>query len=220
MNLDDQREGPHRGCLFVLEGPDGVGKSTLAAGFSQLLRRRGTDCRLMAFPGRAPGSLGHHVYCIHHDPGAFGIERVEPTSLQLLHIAAHIDALELQIRPLLKAGVTIVLDRYWWSTWVYGMEADVPQRSLEAMIELERQHWNGLAPEAIFLVLPDRPFATKPDTDWFARLSARYRSLVSDTEDQVVHLLANEGTVDEEVARMVALLDDTTLSGPLPEIPK
>jgi thymidylate kinase len=79
------------GKLFVFEGPDGVGKTTLSKAFSDHLNATGIQCDYLSFPGRETGSLGRHIYELHHDPDRFGIRAVDPASLQLLHIAAHID---------------------------------------------------------------------------------------------------------------------------------
>ena len=60
-------ELPAQGRLIVFEGPDGVGKSTLAEQLTVHLREAGVPCEHLAFPGRQPGSLGHLVYDLHHD---------------------------------------------------------------------------------------------------------------------------------------------------------
>src|SRR5262249_49156463 len=98
------------GRLIVFEGPDGVGKSTLSAALSEDLRSRGRRLKLMTFPGREPGSVGKLVYEVHHDPARFGVEQLAPVCLQALHIAAHLDAIERRIVPLLEAGTDVVLD--------------------------------------------------------------------------------------------------------------
>ena len=141
-----------QGVLIVFEGPDGVGKSTLAAKLTDRLRETGVPCKHVAFPGRQPGSLGRLVYDLHHDAPGFGLNEFTPTSLQMLHIAAHVDAIEGDILPALRAGTWVVLDRFWWSTWVYGAALGVPKRSLEAMIELEQLHWGQVRPDVLFLV--------------------------------------------------------------------
>src|SRR5713101_3899196 len=106
------------GNLIIFEGPDGSGKTTLSSALAETLLAKGMDCEHLAFPGREDGSLGKQVYRVHHDPRSAGIEALTPTSLQVLHIAAHIDAIESRIFPALHAGKSIILDRFWWSTWV------------------------------------------------------------------------------------------------------
>src|SRR5262245_56005624 len=91
------------GRLIVFEGPDSVGKSTLAREVAAVLGGRGTPCDLLAFPGREPGTLGHHVHQLHHDPRRFGVAGIPPASLQLLHVAAHVDAVANRILPALAA---------------------------------------------------------------------------------------------------------------------
>ena len=156
-------EQPAQGKLIVFEGPDGVGKSTLAEQLTVRLREAGVPCEHLAFPGRQPGSLGSLVYDLHHDAHGLGLGEVNPTSLQLLHIAAHVDAIEGHILPALRTGAWIVLDRFWWSTWVYGAASGVSERSLETMIELERLHWGQVKPDVLFLV--ERESGTPGDGD-------------------------------------------------------
>lgn len=140
------------GKLFVFEGPDGVGKTTLASSFTQHNVARGVDCEYMSFPGREVGTLGHHVYELHHGAARFGIASMRPLSEQVLHIAAHIDAIETRILPLLNRGRHVVLDRFWWSTWVYGVVADANRKALAAMIDAERACWGTMRPSAAFLI--------------------------------------------------------------------
>src|SRR6266496_2497692 len=50
------------GKLFVFEGPDGVGKTTLSSALNDHLNATGIQCDYLSFPGRETGSLGRHVY--------------------------------------------------------------------------------------------------------------------------------------------------------------
>ena len=98
------------------------------------------------------GTIGRLVYDIHHDPVQYGVEKITAASLQALHIAAHLDAIERLILPDLSEGRWVILDRFWWSTWVYGRVARVERTTLDALIQAERLHWKGVQPDAFFLI--------------------------------------------------------------------
>jgi dTMP kinase len=154
------------GKLIVFEGPDGVGKSSLAQWFATHLQESGIRCTLLSFPGREAGTLGHHVYELRHAPARFGINALSETSLQLLHVAAHIDAIENRIKPLVADGTTVVLDRFWWSTYVYGLVGGVPRSVLDGMIALERSVWYPLQPDRLFVISRNAPLRPEPPELW------------------------------------------------------
>jgi len=77
------------GCFFAFEGADGVGKSTIAKCVTEELSKKGNDTLFLSFPGHEPNSLGKIIYDLHHNSQYFGVERISPTSLQMLHIAAY-----------------------------------------------------------------------------------------------------------------------------------
>lgn len=103
---------PFPGRLLVIEGPDGVGKTTICRALAEQLLRRGDDLLQLSFPGKQPGSLGELVYRVHHDEGPHRVDDMSMLARQTLHVAAHIDAIDRHILPALKEGKTILLDRY------------------------------------------------------------------------------------------------------------
>src|SRR5205807_9492775 len=139
----------------------GVGKTTLGRGLTDYFISKGIVARYISFPGHEPGTLGRFVDEIHHHPEKFGIDELEPTTCQLLHVAAHIDALQRTIWPALSAGEVVVMDRFWWSTLVYGRVGGADQESLSAMIDLEKHHWTGIVPAILFLL--DRKEGVRPE---------------------------------------------------------
>ena len=70
---------------------------------------------------------------------------------------AHIEVIEARLRPLIRTGVDIVLDRYWLSTWVYANFDRVPQHTINLLLELEMQSWEWIRPSMVFLILRDEP---------------------------------------------------------------
>lgn len=45
-----------------------------------------------------------------------------------------------------------MLDRFWWSTWVYGRNDGIDMALLDGMISLEKRVWGSIKPERVFLI--------------------------------------------------------------------
>lgn len=143
------------GKLVVFEGADGTGKTTLVKAIEGSLLAAGVNCVRFAFPGSEEGTIGWLVYKIHHRPSEFGLAQLTAASLQTLHVAAHVYAIETRILPALRIGTCVLLDRFWWSTWAYGLVGGVSRRVINQLIRFEKAVWGDTRPEAVvYLVRP------------------------------------------------------------------
>jgi len=190
--------------LIIFEGADAAGKSTVCSAYRDALARMGFPSCLLSFPGKEPGTLGDLVYKIHHDPHSKGVDRLTSASLQALHVAAHLDTIESKIVPRLDDGQTVVLDRYWWSTWVYGVVAGADTKVLHALIEAERVAWGKWLPGLVYLIIRSNPLREEPLKPWL-ELCQEYKTLAErESELYPVCVLSNEGEIDVTVATALA----------------
>lgn len=141
--------GYARGRLIVFEGPDDAGKTTLSKMVHETRLGKGERCVWLSFPGNQENTIGREVYRMHHDARFACASQL---SLQMLHVAAHIDCIERTIIPALEEGTSVVLDRFWWSTIIYGTMAGAPPDALRRCLEVENMSWRGVLPHVVFLL--------------------------------------------------------------------
>jgi len=115
---------PHSGLFVALEGPDGSGKTTQAAGLTTWLASLGREVVATREPGGT--ALGERLRSILLDRSdiALGM-RAE----MLLFMSSRAQLVEEVIRPALDRGAVVVVDRFLLSTVVYqgyagGLDVD------------------------------------------------------------------------------------------------
>lgn len=109
-----------KGKFIVIEGLDGSGKSTQAAALAGYLRAPKQKQRF--------GHAGVHITSEPTSGLIGGLIRSQlsgdwkssPACLQLLFAADRAYHIEKEVRPLLDRGVTVISDRYFFSSLVYG----------------------------------------------------------------------------------------------------
>ena len=184
------------GKLVVFEGLDGVGKSTISQLLATELLSKNIPSLWMAFPGQEKNTIGAEVHNIHHD---VRFKSSDQLSIQLLHVAAHIDAIKTRILPALNEGKWVILDRFWWSTLVYGSQTNADRESLKLALEIEKKQWHGVLPDMVFLVERDEI----PDEDQVANSAefiSQYRQLFDSEKDRYpVQILQNNSTKSDAV---------------------
>jgi len=203
-----------QGAVWIFEGPDGVGKSTLIENVTEKLSLQHIKVLTTSFPGKNPNHLGNLVYNLHHTPELFDIERITPTSLQLLHIAAHIECIHKEIIPAIEKGFIVLLDRYWWSTWVYGICSGVPKSVLRKMIEIEKKSWINIPIKKIFLINSPEPFQLSAEPSRWQEIDEEYKKLShSPLGGNKVEYLSNQSgmlaPVIEKVTSMIVSNEKT-----------
>ncbi len=171
------------GRLITIEGLDGAGKSTLALGLHSALGERGVRVELLREPGGV--ALSERIRELVMDPDL----SVDPRAEALLYAAARAQLVGERLRPLLDAGVLVLLDRFVDSSLAYqggGRELGIePIRALNlfatASLAPDRTLLLRIAPAAgrarqeTRAGAPDR--LEREDDAFFARIGAAYEEL-------------------------------------------
>lgn len=113
-----------RGFFLVLEGPEGAGKSTLAAALAERVRATGATFVPVREPGGTSAAEAARAIVLDH-AHAVGAE-----AELLLMLAARADLVRRVIRPALEKGSLVIADRFDLSTQAYqvagrGLPADL-----------------------------------------------------------------------------------------------
>lgn len=120
------------GKLVVFEGLDAAGKTTGLQALTGALLNKGIEAEWI-FPTHQPSGtsrFGAEIYQLTER------NRSMPAmSRQFLHLASHVEHYRNSIIPMLEDGVTVLLDRCWWSTVVYGWYGSEEVRELYPTVE-------------------------------------------------------------------------------------
>ena len=201
------------GRLVTIEGLDGAGKTTLAAGLVSALAARGVEAVLLREPGGV--ELSERVRALVKDPAL----RVGGPAEALLYAAARAQLVEERVRPLLGEGSWVLLDRFVDSSLAY--QGAARGLGVDRVRELNRFATGGLIPDRTLLLAldpaagrarlagrgeePDRLEAE--DAAFFARVAAAYEDLARE-EPERIRVIDAGGAEPEVLAAALAALED------------
>lgn len=203
-SVNSEEVSPSAPRVVIFEGVDGTGKTTFARALGRYYRQLFPAATVLeeAFPGSRSGTLGNWVYRLHHadtnsslDPRA-----IAPAALQLLHVAAHVDAIVTRFTPALtESGSFLILDRYWWSTYAYARLHLAPDQAL-ALVYPEQLFWKPLPPPRLIYFSRHQSLKSHEiDSVQHKRIDSHYREII-DKERQdgvIIHEINNNGDESE-----------------------
>lgn len=139
-----------RGQLIVFEGAEGAGKSTQLRLVAEWLVAHGA-APSSVIAVREPGGtvVGDEIRRLLLDPASDIVPRTEA----FLFMASRAQLVEREIRPALDAGATVLVDRFFLSTYAYqGLGRGLPEEELRVA---NRMATGGLVPDfTVLLALP------------------------------------------------------------------
>lgn len=206
-----------RGPLVVLEGGEGVGKTTQWERLREWLRTSGHTVLALREPGGTPP--GDVMRTLLLDP----VGELAPETEALLFAASRAELITRAVRPALAQGTLVLLDRYLLSTYVYqGVARGLSTESLRA---INRFATGGLVPDLTLLLglpldeaqrrakargAPDR-LEREPD-GFHARVAGGFADALTDTwqtahpECGPIVPVDASGTREEVTARCIDML--------------
>ena len=102
-----------RGRLIVLEGGDGVGKTTQLPLVAEALRARGLVVHTIREPGQTQVGQRVRELLLHPD------STISPSTEALLFLSARAQVVSEVVQPALARGEWVVADRFFVSTYAY-----------------------------------------------------------------------------------------------------
>ena len=164
--------------------------------------------RFSHFRAKMRAHLVNSFIRLHHDAGGLGVQSISPLAkVQALHVAAHIDAVDRLLRPRLDAGGVVILDRFWWSAWVYGIVAGCNRRKLRALIAAERAAWGTIQPAIAVLLKRAAPIdRNDPPVQWRELVRAYERLAQRERTNYPVEVIENATTGEDTAAKLLSHL--------------
>jgi thymidylate kinase len=199
----------------VFEGLDGVGKTTFVTALAGYYRQTQPHTPLYAgrVSGVMAGSLGGWIYHLRHgravgvswhDGGSEFLdpEHVSPLMIELLHMTAHVETIVRDIEPTLRAGGTVILDRYWWSIYAF-LRPTLSVDDAMSCVAPELVFWRRLPVPTVIYLARHRG---RLEASVHAEIDGYYRELIAQDRDASIHVVDNDGPLAATWAAVLAVL--------------
>ena len=182
--------------LITVEGLDGAGKTTLIAALARELEARGAPVLVLREPGGV--EVSERIRALLADPAL----EIDPRAEALLYAAARAQLVAEQLRPLLEAGDTVLLDRFVDSSLAY--QGAGRRLGVEQIRALNEFGTGGLRPDRTLLLridpaaglarISDRPAdrLEREDGGFFAAVAAAYDELAAAEPDRITVIDASQ----------------------------
>ncbi len=202
-----------RGRLITIEGLDGAGKSTLAAGLARELTAGGHTVQLLREPGGV--RVSERIRELVKDPELEVCAQAEA----LLYAAARAQLVHERLKPLLDGGALVLLDRFVDSSLAYqGAGRGLGMEQVRAVNVLAT---DGLSPDRTLLLrVPPATGRARQDTraqppdrleregeDFFGAIAEAYEQLAR-AEPGRIRVLDATASPEQVLAAALAALAD------------
>jgi len=199
------------GRFITLEGGEGTGKSTLARGLAEALRKDAREIVTTREPGGAPGADAIRALLVSGDAS-----RWSAMEEALLFAAARLNHLDHLIRPALARGALVICDRYYDSTRAYQVAAgglaseallqlnaliQAPRPDLTLVLDLDPAE--GLARSRGHEVDEDR--FEKKDISFHQRVRDEFRTIAANEPDRCALVDASQAPAQVLAAALAHL---------------
>ncbi len=191
-----------KGRFIVLDGIDGVGKSTQLKRIAGALRRSGRKVLVVRDPGSTSLGLRIRAFLLGKR------SRIASRAEALLYAAARAQLAHEIIRPALRKGWTVLCDRYSTATLAYQGALGLTN----GLAEVCRFAEDGVRP-ALTLVLDGPPRKTLDKGDRLEARGAAYQRKVragflaqAKRDPRRIRIVPCEGTPDEVTRRLLSRL--------------
>ncbi|HYW51084.1 MAG TPA: dTMP kinase [Gemmatimonadaceae bacterium] len=216
-------DGVSRGRLIVLEGGDGVGKTTQLPLVAEALRARQLQVTTIREPGQTQVGLRVRELLLHPDSA------ISPGTEALLFLSARAQVVAEVVQPALDAGTWVIADRFFVSTYAYQIAGhgldDAQVRAANALATA------GLVPDlTLLLTIPPAAATSRRSArgtadrlerygDAFdARVAAAYTAAATASwqaqhpECGAIVAVSADGAVEQVTARLVdAIMEHTSV---------